>query len=203
MTTLQQKADLHKFVLLLEAQRAALSRLADEYSKLKKANITSLDSTTGQIITSYDFLFNPSEIQESSSVVWDSINAPGMFGGVQQYVRTENIDISFTLFLAARKANGFIATSNDRLYDLNDHLSLIRSFFRPSILDVKNFYSGFVTPPRLLFTYGRLSIPCVGVSYNVKYSQFSRKLDCLVCEVDIKLQSTFDTQASVDEYLRR
>lgn len=184
---------------------AVLARLIAAAPKLKKGTITSIDSR-GRLLNIYSFAINPETITYSGGVNYSEIIAPGMLGGPQHYVNTDNLKVSFTLNVAARRSGGKFASGEETAAiahkGIQEDLAIIKSWFLPIIPE---FFitdnEAFIQPPRLILSYGHVVINCVGKSFSIKETMHDKNLDCLIAEIDVEFVGSLDNVTQTREYI--
>lgn len=188
---------------LAQQNEQTLSQLIQQY-KLTKGTVVSFDST-GNGIGVYKFGINPSSINISGGVDYTEHIAPGMFGGPQQYVKTQNINISFELFLATRRTLHPFASNEDNndIPSIVQDIARIQSWFMPAIneyaADVDNLQ--FVSPPRLHLNYGPHSLPVRGKSWKLNETQHDKRLNAEIATMSVEFVSDFQTDSDVAKYV--
>ena len=188
---------------LQEANDVALQQLISKY-KLTKGSVASFNSK-GATVSVYNFAINPNSINISGGVDYTDHVAPGMFGGPQQYVKTQNLNISFDLFLATRRTLHPFSSNqdNDQIPSIVSDIAIIKQWFLPEMgeyaLDTDN--AQFISPPRLYLNFGPHSLPVRGKSWKLNETQHDKQLNAEIATMSVEFISDFQTVADVNDYM--
>ena len=163
----------------------------------KKGTVARIEK--GRIIDPvYTFKLNPSQLERSRRIRWNNMDAPGTSGSLAQFVLVEDQIIKFELLLAAKRSNSSqdVAAYESSLGVLPD-LAQIESWGLPSLDQILEDNLQFVSPPRILFTYGTRAWTCELHEYNVKEELHNNRLYPIIARVGITLRTSHDTFASL------
>lgn len=158
-------------------------------NKVTKGTISRIES--GQIVNTFTFMFNPTEISRSRETNWAKLEAPGTAGALAQFVRTGSESIDLKLFLASKRSGSRLPIED--VYGVQPYLSEIESWMLPSLDQFQEFDSHFIAPPQLLFTYGSRTWTCVADNIDVVEKQHNKELFPTVAEVSLRLTAIFNT----------
>lgn len=161
-----------------------------------RASISRIEN--GRIINVWEFMFNPNALNRSRRVVWDFMKSPGGIGSVAEFVRTDDQSISFDIFLAARRSGQNLLQRNQSSDSgLRAELAEIESWTLPSLDLFLEDDTQFISPPTLVFSFGKRTWECVATGVSVKETQHDLDLNPTLAVVSVQLQTKHDSFAGI------
>jgi hypothetical protein len=164
------------------------------FKKPVKASIQKINNGIADGESIIEFSINPSELIRSRKTNWQFHEAPGTIGSSPSFINVSDEIIEMELMLSSRRVGA--PEYSDRLGILPD-LAEIESWGLPDLPLFHEDSSLFVSPPRIILTFGPRSWFCVLEEVKIQEIQHDLELKPTVARVKITLRSSHATLAEL------